>query len=56
MLRPISLGLAGVEAVAALTVSAVRHAGWWLEWHAGAGPASGSRELGEVKLQPCESS
>jgi hypothetical protein len=32
----------------------VRHAGWWLEWQATAGPA-GTRELTEVELQQCES-
>jgi hypothetical protein len=56
MLRPIAIGLAGVEAAVALTASAVRHASWWLEWHTGTGLASGSRELAEGELQPCESS
>jgi hypothetical protein len=56
MPRPIIAGLAGIEAAAALTASALRHAGWWLEWHARIGPASGSRELADVELQPCESS
>jgi hypothetical protein len=56
MLRPIAIGLAGIEAAAAVTASAVRHTGWWLEWHARIAPASGSRELAEVELQPCESS
>jgi hypothetical protein len=56
MLRPIVIGLAGLEAAAAVTATAVRHASWWLEWHARIGPASGSRELAEVELQPCESS
>jgi hypothetical protein len=53
MLGPL---LAGFEAAAAVTVAAVRHASWWVEWHARVGPASGSRELDEVELQPCESS
>jgi hypothetical protein len=56
MLRPIVIGLVGLEAAAAVTASAVRHAGWWLEWHTRIGPASGSRELADVELQPCESS
>ena len=34
-------------------VKAVRHASWWLEWHARTGPVSGSRELADVELQPC---
>jgi hypothetical protein len=34
----------------------VRHAGWWLEWQAGAGSAAGVRDIAEVELQPCESS
>jgi hypothetical protein len=46
MLRPIIRGLAGI----------IRHASWWLEWHARSGLASGSRELTDVELQPCESS
>jgi hypothetical protein len=49
-----------VKAALALTASAVRHAGWWVEWHARPGPQSGSRELDDVDLalevQPCESS
>jgi hypothetical protein len=53
MLGPV---LAGLEAAAVVTVSAVRHAGWWLEWHARIGPASGCRNLADVELQPCESS
>ena len=56
MPRPIRLGLAGIEAAAALTASAVRHASWWVEWHARLGPAGGSRAVTEVDLQPCESS
>ena len=46
MLRPIVSGLTGI----------IRHTSWWLEWHARLGPASGSRELTDVELQPCESS
>jgi hypothetical protein len=41
-----------VKAAFALTASAVRHAGWWIEWHARIGPQSGSRELAEVELSP----
>ena len=40
----------------ALTASAVRHASWWVEWHARLGPEAGSRELADAELQPCESS
>jgi hypothetical protein len=44
----------------AITVSAVRHAGWWIEWQARAGQRCGSRELADVELppelRPCESS
>ena len=49
-----------VKAALALTASAVRHAGWWIEWHARPGPQFGSRELIDVELAPevqlCESS
>lgn len=34
----------------ALAASTVRHAAWWIEWHAGAGPSSGSRELADAPL------
>lgn len=27
------LGMAGVEAGAMLATGALRHAGWWLDWH-----------------------
>jgi hypothetical protein len=44
----------------ALAASTVRHAAWWIEWHARFGPSSGSRELADVELVPpvpaCESS
>jgi hypothetical protein len=40
----------------ALTATAVRHASWWVEWHARLGPEAGSRELADAELQPCESS
>jgi hypothetical protein len=40
----------------ALTASAVRHASWWVEWHARLGSEAGSRELADAELQPCESS
>ena len=50
----------GIEAAVELAASAVRHAGWWLEWHSGIGPRSGGRELAEMDLapevRPCESS
>ncbi len=56
----IASAISNIESAAALTASAVRHAGWWLEWHARIGPAAGSRELAEVELgpavAPCESS
>jgi len=48
-----------VKAALALTATAVRHAGWWVEWHARLGPQFGSRELNDVELaevQLCESS
>ena len=49
-----------VKAALALTSSAVRHASWWIEWHARIGPHSGSRQLADLLLppevQPCESS
>jgi hypothetical protein len=47
----------GFATVFDLTVSAVRHAGWWLEWHSGTG-RDGCRDLADVDLvpQPCESS
>ena len=52
--------MAIVKPALALTTSAVRHASWWIEWHARAGAHSGSRELIDVGLppeaQPCESS
>jgi hypothetical protein len=53
MLGPL---LAGLDAAAAATASALRHASWWVEWHARIGPSCGSRELADVELQPCESS
>jgi hypothetical protein len=50
----------GFEGVAALTASAVRHAGWWLEWHTRPDPGCGSRDLSEsslaVEVSPCASS
>ena len=49
-----------VQAALAITSSAVRHASWWIEWHARIGPHSGSRQLADVGLSPeaqlCESS
>jgi hypothetical protein len=58
--RGIVTALEGLEAAAALAASAVRHAGWWLEWQARIGPGSGNRELADVNLSPevrrCESS
>jgi len=49
-----------VKAALALTASAVRHAGWWIEWHARPGSQFGSKQLADVDLtpegQPCESS
>jgi hypothetical protein len=30
--------------------SAVRHAGWWLDWHTRPQPARGARELAESGL------
>ena len=48
--------LAGLEAAGVVTASAIRHASWWLEWHARVGPDSGSRDVADVELQPCESS
>jgi hypothetical protein len=48
----------GIATVFGLTVSAVRHAGWWLEWHANAAPGAGCRDLADTALvpEPCESS
>jgi hypothetical protein len=47
----------GFATVFGLTVSAVRHAGWWLEWHSFSGRA-GCRDLADTGLvpEPCESS
>jgi hypothetical protein len=49
-----------VKAAVALTTSAVRHASWWIEWHARTAPHRGSRNLADVgfppEAQPCESS
>jgi hypothetical protein len=45
-----------VRAALASTASAVRHAGWWGEWHARLGADAGSRQLADVEVQPCESS
>jgi hypothetical protein len=30
--------------------SAVRHAGWWLDWHTRPQPGAGTRELAEAGL------
>jgi hypothetical protein len=49
-----SMGI--LKTALALTASAVRHASWWVEWHARLGSAAGSRELDDAELQPCESS
>jgi hypothetical protein len=46
----IVIGLAGVEATLALATSAVRHAGWWLSWHARVRPSGGCRALRESAL------
>jgi hypothetical protein len=52
--------ITGLGAAAALAASAVRHAGWWVEWHARIGPQAGCRKLADVELppeaRPCESS
>jgi hypothetical protein len=46
----------GIATAFGLTVSAVRHAGWWLEWHTRMAPRAGSRDLADVDLVPerCE--
>jgi hypothetical protein len=49
-----SMGI--LKTALALTASAVRHASWWVEWHARLGSEAGSRELADAELQPCESS
>jgi hypothetical protein len=48
----------GIATVFGLTASAVRHAGWWLEWQTRMAPRAGSRDLAGVQLvaEPCESS
>jgi hypothetical protein len=50
----------GFDAVVAVAAGAVRHAGWWLEWHARPDPGCGSRDLSESSLvaeaAPCASS
>ena len=45
----------GFATVFGLTVSAVRHAGWWLDWQSG---RAACRDLADAGLvpEPCESS
>lgn len=43
------LGLAGVEAGAMLATGAVRHTGWWLDWHTGGGAQSRDTPLAKVQ-------
>jgi hypothetical protein len=50
------LAMGILKSALSLTASAVRHAGWWVEWHARLGPEAGSREATDAELQPCESS
>jgi hypothetical protein len=59
MRRRILTDLRGIEAAVSITVSAVRHAGWWLEWQTRPEPGSGCRALadsGLVPEAPCASS
>jgi hypothetical protein len=59
MPRRIVTGLAGLEAAVYITASAVRHAGWWLEWRIRPAPGAGCRDLTDCSLapeQPCASS
>jgi hypothetical protein len=50
----------GLDAVVAVAASAVRHAGWWLEWHTRPDAACGSRDISDSSLvaeaAPCASS
>jgi hypothetical protein len=57
MRRRILTGLPAVEAVVAAAVSAVSHAGWWLEWHTRSTSGDGCRELADSGLvRECASS
>jgi hypothetical protein len=57
MRRRILTGLPGVEAVVAVAVSAVNHAGWWLEWQMRSTCGEGCRELADSGLvRECASS
>ena len=40
------------KSIVSAMASAVRHAGWWLEWHTSLEPGSGCRELDESNLAP----
>jgi hypothetical protein len=40
-------GIAAVETGAYLTASAVRHAGWWVEWHMRVRPSAACRATSE---------
>jgi hypothetical protein len=57
MRRRMLTGLPGIETAVAVAVSAVSHAGWWLEWQMRPAPGAGCRELVDSGLvRECASS